>query len=202
MIEYDAMYDGWFTSSMGRSEQMTTYGPTSGRDEAFPDRSAVFLAPGGAAEDGWLRPQEIAALDFGGRLVVLSACDSATGFLLSGERPLSLARAFFSGGASGVIATRWPLRDDEAAFVMDRFYRALAMGVGAATALRRARQDAIDARRPAAVWAGVVLVGDGLRAPFPEAVGPPRDGRAAIVLAGIMLLGLAAVARRLRDRTA
>ena len=59
------------------------------------------LAPGSAAEDGRLQPPEIAALDFGGRLVVLSACDSATGFLLSGEGPLSLARAFFAGGASG-----------------------------------------------------------------------------------------------------
>ena len=38
--------------------------------------------------------------------VVLSACDSATGFVLSGEGPLSLARAFFAGGASGVVATR------------------------------------------------------------------------------------------------
>jgi CHAT domain-containing protein len=168
-------------------------------DEAFPDRSAVFLAPGSAAEDGWLQPQEIAALDFGGRLVVLSACDSATGFLLSGEGPLSLARAFFAGGASGVIATRWPLRDDDAAFVMERFYRALAMGVGPATALQRARQDAVNANRPAAVWAGLVLVGDGLRPPFRQAVsGPPFPGRAAIVFSAIVFLTLAAV--RLRSR--
>jgi len=171
-------------------------------DEAFPDRSAVFLAPGSAAEDGWLQPSEIAALDFGGRLVVLSACDSASGFLLSGEGPLSLARAFFAGGAGGVVATRWPLRDDDAAFVMERFYRALATGVGAATALRRARQDAIDADRPAAVWAGLVLVGDGLRPPFPEAAPePPLGGRVAIVLSAIALFGLAAAALGLRKRS-
>ena len=35
-----------------------------------------------------------------------------------------------------VLATRWPLRDDDAAFVMDRFYRALATGIGAAPSLR------------------------------------------------------------------
>jgi CHAT domain-containing protein len=160
-------------------------------DETFPDRSAVFLAPGSTAENGWLQPREIAALDFGGRLVVLSACDSATGFVLSGEGPLSLARAFFAGGASGVVATRWPLRDDDAAFVMDRFYRALATGVGAAAALQRARQDAIDGNRPAAVWAGLVLIGDGLRPPFGRAVSEPVLGRSATIVLAMTLLALA-----------
>jgi CHAT domain-containing protein len=170
-------------------------------DEAFPDRSAVFLAPGSAAEDGWLQPPEIAALDFGGRLVVLSACDSATGFLLSGEGPLSLARAFFAGGAGAVVATRWPMRDDDAAFMMDRFYRALASGVGVATALRRARQAAIDADRPAAVWAGLVLVGDGMRPPFRQGTSTrPLNGHTAVALSAIALLGLAAVAVGLSTR--
>jgi CHAT domain-containing protein len=170
-------------------------------DETFPDRSAVFLAPGTTTEDGWLQPREIAALDFGGRLVVLSACDSATGFVLSGEGPLSLARAFFAGGATGVVATRWPLRDDDAAFVMDRFYRALATGVGAATALQRARQDALSANLPAAIWAGVVLVGDGLRPPFGEARSePPLRTRDVSILAGLVLVALA-VARGLTCRS-
>jgi CHAT domain-containing protein len=92
-------------------------------DEAFPDRSAVFLAAGDADEDGWLQPREIDQFDLRGRLVVLSACESAHGRVLSGEGPLSLARAFFAAGASGVVATRWPLRDDDAAFMMERFYR-------------------------------------------------------------------------------
>jgi hypothetical protein len=135
-------------------------------DDAFPDRSAVFLAPGGASEDGWLQPREIAALDLRGRMVVLSACESADGALLSGEGPLSLARAFFAGGAGTVVATRWPLRDDDAAFMMDRFYRELGSGGGAGAALRRARRDAIAAGRPASAWAGIVLLGDGLRPPL------------------------------------
>ena len=135
-------------------------------DETFPDRSAVFLAPGDAAEDGWLHPHEIAALDLPGRIVVLSACESAEGFLLSGEGPLSLARAFFAAGATAVVATRWPLRDDDAAFLMARFYRALGTGKRVAAAVRQARRDAIDAGRPAAAWAGLVLLGDGGRSPI------------------------------------
>jgi CHAT domain-containing protein len=163
-------------------------------DAAFPERSAVVLAPGSATEDGWLQPKEIAALDFSGRLVVLSACDSASGFLLSGEGPLSLARAFFAGGAGGVVATRWPLRDDDAAFMMERFYEALAAGTGPAGALRRAREEAIAGGLPAAAWAGVALMGDGLRPPFPATPLPSGfAGRAALALAGITLASLAAV---------
>lgn len=61
---------------------------------AYPERSAIFLTPGDAREDGWLQPHEIAALDLRGAVVVLSACDSAEGSLIPGEGPLSLARAF------------------------------------------------------------------------------------------------------------
>jgi hypothetical protein len=143
-------------------------------DTMFPDRSAVFLTPGGDDEDGWLQPGEIAQLDLRGRLVVLSACDAAEGSLLSGEGPLSLARAFFAAGASGVVATRWPLRDDDAEFVMTHFYEALADGHGVASALRRARHEAIDAGLPAAAWAGIVALGDGLHRPV-----PPRAKREA-----------------------
>ncbi len=134
-------------------------------DSAFPERSAVFLAPGEPSEDGWLQPGEIAALDLRGRLVVLSACDSAEGSLLSGEGPLSLARAFFAAGARGVVATRWSLRDDDAAFMMERFYRALGAGQSVAAALRQARRDAIDAGLPAAAWAGIAALGDGRQSP-------------------------------------
>jgi CHAT domain-containing protein len=134
-------------------------------DTTFPERSAVFLAPGDGGEDGWLQPSEIADLDFRGRLIVLSACDSAEGSLLSGEGPLSLARAFFAAGARDVVATRWPLRDDDAAFMMQRFYAALDEGQSVSTALRLARQDAMKAGLPAAAWAGLSTLGDGLHRP-------------------------------------
>jgi CHAT domain-containing protein len=172
-------------------------------DAASPERSAVFLAPGGSAEDGRLQPREIAALDFSGRLVVLSACDSASGFLLSGEGPLSLARAFFAGGAGGVVATRWPLRDDDAAFMMERFYEALAAGVGTAAALRRARTDAIAAGLPAAAWAGVALMGDGRPTPLPDAVRPRSSAVPRVVAgAGVTLAALAAAVAAWRKRAA
>ncbi len=171
-------------------------------DGSFPERSAVFLAAGGGDEDGWLQPREIAALNLSGSVVVLSACESADGALLSGEGPLSLARAFFAAGASAVVATRWPLRDDDVAFFMERFYRELATGTSVSGALRRARRDAMTSGRPAALWAGVALLGDGSGTPIRTQV-PPWHSTTLwrlVLAASILLFGIAALraARRLR----
>ena len=119
-------------------------------DTAFPERSAVFSPRVTKAKTAGSSRARSRQLKLGGRLVVLSACESADGSLLSGEGPLSLARAFFAAGAGGVVATRWPLRDDDAAFLMERFYAALGDGDHAGAALRRARRDAVAAAsRPA-----------------------------------------------------
>jgi CHAT domain-containing protein len=152
-------------------------------DATNPARSAVFLSPGDVTEDGWLQPREIAALDLRGRLVVLPACESADGSVVGGEGPLSLARAFFAGGAAAVVATRWPLRDDDAAFLMERFYRRLAAGDSAGVALRGARRDAIDTGLPAAAWAGIALLGDGLQRPVRT---PHRSAWAQILVIAVI----------------
>ena len=79
-------------------------------DEARPERSG----PVDSGRLGGRRPTagaRIEARDLDGRIVVLSACYTATGVVLSGEGVLSLARAFFEAGAHAVVGSRWPLRD-------------------------------------------------------------------------------------------
>lgn len=166
-------------------------------DARFPERSAVFLAPGSPDEDGWLQPPEIAALGLNGALVVLSACESAGGALVAGEGPLSLARAFFAGGAGSVIATRWPLRDDDAAFIMTRFYRALGTGATIGASLRQARLEAIADGRPAEAWAGFALLGDGSAAPVRAT---PAFPLRPLLLSALAVVGVALVVRGLARR--
>lgn len=126
-----------------------------------PDRSCLVLSPGDEKEDGLLHGSEVLDLDLEGGLVVLSACQTATGPVLRGEGVMSLSRSFFAAGAHAVIGSRWPLVDAEAAMFFEHFYRALARGESAASSLRAARQASFEAGLPAQAWAGPVLLGVG-----------------------------------------
>ena len=137
-------------------------------DDAHPERTAILLAPGNDKEDGLLQLREIVNLKLGGRIVVLSGCRSASGVVLGGEGAMSLARAFFQAGASAVIGSLWPLRDDDAAAFFDRFYAHLAKGRTVSGAVAEAQRDRIRAGAPAAAWAGIVTLGDGSSVPFPR----------------------------------
>jgi CHAT domain-containing protein len=161
-------------------------------DDARPERSAVLLAPGSAEEDGLLQAREIEALDLAGRVVVLSACQTATGIVQSGEGVLSLARAFFAAGARDVVGNRWPIRDDDAAAFFDSFYRYLAMRLPTAAALQRAKTDAIRAGRPPAAWAGVVLLGSGDQSFSPAPARGARWSAWVTLLAALLALAVAA----------
>jgi CHAT domain-containing protein len=130
-------------------------------DEERPERSAILLGPGAAAEDGLLQMREIVALRLADPLVVLSACRTAAGTVLEGEGVLGLARAFFQGGARTVVGSLWPLRDDEAERLFAAFYRRLAEGRSVAEALAEAKRERMRRGDPAAAWAGPVVLGDG-----------------------------------------
>jgi CHAT domain-containing protein/tetratricopeptide (TPR) repeat protein len=174
-------------------------------DEARPDRSAVLLAPGAADEDGLLQSREIEGLDLDGRIVVLSACQTAAGAIVSGEGVLSLARAFFGAGAEAVIGTRWPIRDADAASLFDTFYQRLGEGASLSEALKHTKTAAIAANRPASAWASLVLLGNGDFRPFPggRPPDPPRT-RSPIAVIALLALPVAGfiwlVARRPRQR--
>jgi CHAT domain-containing protein len=156
-------------------------------DERHPDRSAILLAPGSHEEDGWLQVGEIAALDLDGQLIGLSACQTADGALLRGEGVLNLARAFFQAGARAVVASLWPLRDEEAAWLFDTFYARVVRGHTAAEALRDTQREAIRRGFPAAAWASLVLIGDGSTRPVPGGIGSGRTVERSLWMAGIVI---------------
>jgi CHAT domain-containing protein len=133
---------------------------------------------------------EIAAMSLPFDLVVLSACESANGQLLTGEGLQGLANAFLEAGARGVLATRWRLEDVGAEHFLRAFYRSLAEGKDATSALAVARQDAIGHGVSPATWANFELIGDPMVAPRLEAarLGATRASLLAILLA-VLLIG-------------
>jgi len=156
-------------------------------DEERPDRSAIVLAPGAEDEDGLLQIRELVSLSLDDRLVVLSACSTASGAVLAGEGVMGLARGFFQAGARTVVGSLWPLRDDEASRLMPAFYAGLAEGQGAAAALAGAQRRMIRSGSDPAAWAGLVVLGDGDQ---PVLTSPPRAQGPAAFTATSILLGL------------
>ncbi len=136
-------------------------------DDEQPERSAILLAPGSADEDGFLQVREIPDLALDGQLVILSSCRSSSGRILGGEGAQSLARAFLEAGAGAVLASLWPLEDEEASILLSTFAGSLGRGRSVAGALSAAQRDAVDAGMPAASWAGLVILGDGDLRPLP-----------------------------------
>lgn len=135
------------------------------------EKSMICLAPGGHGEDGNLRVREIVNLDLDGQLVVLAACDSASGPRLAGEGVMSLARAFFLAGARTVVGSLKAINDADAKDFFVRFHGHLADGHSAASAIRATKKEIYDALGPEAVyensaWTHVVVLGDGALKPL------------------------------------
>jgi len=75
-------------------------------------------------------------------LVVLSACRTGDGRMVTGEGVQSLARAFIAQGANAVVAGWWNVNDATAAQLMQRFYRSWITGqTTTAGALRSSKLD-------------------------------------------------------------
>ncbi len=160
-------------------------------DHEYPYRSAVVLASGAEEEDGLLQVPEIAELDMEGLVVLLSTCSSATGALLEGEGVMSLARSFFQAGARAVIGNLWPLRDDEAAQLIDDLTQYLADGASLGEALMATQRDWIRDGKPVSAWAGMTLQGDADLVLFPEGRPGLKAGYLYLAaLLGLVLVGL------------
>jgi CHAT domain-containing protein len=115
------------------------------------------------AEDGLLTAEDVCALDlFGTELVVLSACETGLGEVVSGEGVFGLRRAFVLSGAATLVMSLWKVPDVATASLMADFYRLMQSGVSRGEALRGA-QLAMRSRAGYSdpyYWAAFVCQGD------------------------------------------
>jgi CHAT domain-containing protein len=132
-------------------------------DEKSPLRSAIVLTPGDdAEEDGLLEVSEIARLELDCDLVVVSACQTGRGQLLSGEGIVGLSRAFLYAGARSVVVSLWNVSDISTGRLMKHFYQNLTGGLTNAAALRKAKVEMLsngkETRHPH-YWSSFVMIG-------------------------------------------
>ena len=132
-------------------------------DEKSPSRSSVVLSLNDdPEEDGFLEVGEIAELDLDSDLVVLSACQTGHGQLLSGEGIVGLSRAFLYAGARSVVVSLWNVTDITTSRLMKSFYQRLVNNASNAVALREAKLPMIMSRtelRHPYYWAPFIVIG-------------------------------------------
>jgi CHAT domain-containing protein len=118
-------------------------------------------------EDGMLTAEEAAMLNLSGvECVVLSACESGTGQVVSSEGVLGMRRAFYEAGASTLVAPLWKIEDSAARSWMREFYsRLLRHEMEPADAARAASLELLGRMRRLGgsttpqVWSGFVVSG-------------------------------------------
>lgn len=91
--------------------------------------------------DGILRTYEILMKNVNANLVVLSACESGSGKLNSGEGVLGVARSFLVSGTNAMVISLWKINDESSSLLMSEFYKNMAKmkNQQASNALREAQ---------------------------------------------------------------
>jgi CHAT domain-containing protein len=93
-------------------------------------------------------------------MVVLSACETAIGDVLTGEGVFGLRGAFSVAGARSIVMSLWKVPDTETKELMVRFYENLSRGMTRPAALRAAKLQAKSVNGDLFFWAAFICKGD------------------------------------------
>jgi CHAT domain-containing protein len=136
------------------------------RPDRAPATSPSSSAGQDSADDGYLTAKEAAQLQLEGtELVVLSACDTASGQQQSGEGLFGLQRALSVAGACTTLLSLWKVDDDATTYFMERYYNLLKQGKGRMEALLAVQNEfrtnpMFPAWENFGYWAAWQLVGE------------------------------------------
>ncbi|MDZ4802393.1 MAG: CHAT domain-containing tetratricopeptide repeat protein [Bryobacteraceae bacterium] len=103
-----------------------------------PDQVMIALGRWADGEPDYLSPLEITKWHYPLGLVTLSGCSSGTGQARQGLGLFGLSRAWLIAGAQSVVASYWPIRDDDGQLLAD-MYSELSRQGGRTGALEVAR---------------------------------------------------------------
>jgi len=123
--------------------------------------------PVSKGEDGLLQASEVATLKINADLVVLSACNTASGGNKFGGEALSgLAESFFYAGARGLVVSHWQVPSEPTARLMTGMFSRVGNEFSTTTSAKAlsAAQFGLSSDEKTAhpyFWAAFTIVGDG-----------------------------------------
>jgi tetratricopeptide (TPR) repeat protein len=125
-------------------------------DPLFPLKSAFFLSDGKHAHP--VTAEDILKKPIPADIVVLSACETGMGKVISGDDLLGLSRSFYLGGSKAILSSLWPVDDAATKSYMDIFHKeAQRSDIG--TAWLRARDHLVREGYPPTTYGAFVLGG-------------------------------------------
>jgi tetratricopeptide (TPR) repeat protein len=89
-------------------------------DPLYPLQSSLILTDGIKAMP--LTAEQLYKSPLASRLVVLSACETGMGQVVSGDDLLGLTRSFYLGGANVILSSLWPVSDEATRLFMEVFH--------------------------------------------------------------------------------
>lgn len=124
----------------------------------------AFCKPGDITRFEKLYVRDLYGLTLHADLVVLSACQTATGHFQRGEGIISLTRAFTYAGAKGIVATLWDVSDEKTTTLMQSLHTGLRNArTTPGQALWKAKKDYLGRYKAENAhpyyWAGVIGIG-------------------------------------------
>ncbi len=115
-------------------------------------------------EDNLLTISELYGMSLDAHLVVLGACNTASGTVKQGEGILSLARAFAYAGSPSMIGSLWSVPDAATGEIMQAFFGNLKAGMAKDEALREAKLSYLtkhpNSQANPFFWAGFIPIGE------------------------------------------
>ncbi|MBC8173700.1 MAG: CHAT domain-containing protein, partial [Chitinophagales bacterium] len=127
-------------------------------DDTDPSNCRIYFS------DRSITSDELYFLNINAQLVTLSACNTGTGKLQSGEGVMSLSRAFVYAGCPSIVMSLWSVDDRSTGQLMNLFYTELKNGKNKDEALRQAKlkylQTADKAHQHPYYWAAFIQSGD------------------------------------------
>lgn len=110
-------------------------------------------------EDGILTADEISRLDLSNtQMVVLSACETAKGFIDPIDGVYGLQQAFKKAGAKTIVMSLWKVPDEATSLLMNSFYAALVSGNEKHDALKKAMYEVRKKYNDPYYWAGFIML--------------------------------------------